>query len=334
MGNDDSICQVPVRDLVSTIIPVFNRAVLLREAIESVLMQTYRPIEIIIVDDESTDDTPNCIESLSAAYPDVIRTVRQKNAGPGVARETGRQLAHGEFIQYLDSDDILLPDKFAKQVGALRARPEAGVAYCWTRYRRIGETPHPEPWKRSGIVVDTMFPTFLVDRWWDTPTPLYRRDVCDAAGPWTNLRLEEDWEYDCRIAALGTQLAHVPAFLVEVRDHDGPRLCKGKPLDKERVRIRSRSQRLIFEHAIAAGICSDSPEMQRFARSLFLLSRQCGAVGLLDESQQLFHLAKGASGKTRSKGADFRLYDLGTRLIGWRAMGWLSCAIDKLRSSS
>lgn len=318
--------------LVSTIIPVFNRASLLREAVQSVLDQTYRPIEIIIVDDESTDDTPECIRELISANPETIRSARQKNSGPGAARETGRLMAHGEFIQYLDSDDRLLPEKFARQVLALAEQPEAGVAYCYTRYLRIGEAPYPAPWKGSGRTLSSMFPTFLNERWWDTPTPLYRRSVCDRAGPWTNLRLEEDWEYDCRIAALDTKLVHCLDFLVEVRDHGGERLCRGHALDPKRLKIRSQSQRLILEHAVRAGLNEASPNMQQFSRSLFLLSRQCGAAGLCAESKLLFSLSKRVCGGSKFTRIDYFLYDVLASAIGWNNAGKISCAFDNFRS--
>src|ERR1044071_1274968 len=99
-------------DLVSTIIPVYNRAGMLREAVESVLAQAYRPIEIIVVNDGSTDDTRCVAEALAATNLNEIRVIHQGNVGPGLAREAGRQAARGEFIQYLDSDDLLLPRKF------------------------------------------------------------------------------------------------------------------------------------------------------------------------------------------------------------------------------
>ncbi len=322
-----------VTNLVSTIIPVFNRAELLREAVQSVLDQTYRPIEIIIVDDESTDETPGTIHELISRHPAIIRTARQKNSGPGVARETGRQMAQGEFIQYLDSDDLLLPEKFNRQVAALRERPDAGAAYCWTRYLKIGEQPHPEPWKRSGTVVETMFPTFLDDRWWDTPTPLYRRSVCDKAGPWSDLRLEEDWEYDCRIAALGTRLVHCPEFLAEVRDHGGERLCRGDAFDPERMKMRARSHEMILEHAKRAEIAPDEQQMQRFSRKLFLLSRQCGAAGLGHESARLFDMARKTCGMERGSHLDFRIYATLSRLFGWRLTGRLACRLDRFRGN-
>src|SRR6185295_1184798 len=122
-----------IESLVSTIIPVYNRAAMLRDAVESVLAQTYRPIEIIIVDDGSIDDTGPAADALCATYAHEIRVIHKSNGGPGLAREAGRQAAQGEFIQYLDSDDLLLPEKFEKQVASLRKRPECEVAYGKTR---------------------------------------------------------------------------------------------------------------------------------------------------------------------------------------------------------
>jgi hypothetical protein len=316
--------------LVSTIIPVYNRPVQLREAVESVLAQDYRPIEIIIVDDGSTDDTFAVAQVLAAQQSGIIRVATQANSGPGLARERGRQMAQGEFIQYLDSDDILLPGKFAVQVDALTVRPKCDVAYGMTRFRHLDGTVEPGPWKWSGVARESMFPSFLIDRWWDTPNPLYRAAVCERAGSWTDLCLEEDWEYDCRIAALGTQLVWCGQYVCEVRDHLGGRLCRGSSLKVERMRQRARSHELIFGHAIRAGL-ENTPEMQHFARALFLLSRQCGAAGLSEESRRLFELARLASGGLRARGLDFRLYNIAAGWVGWNTMGRLSVWLDGLR---
>lgn len=316
--------------LVSTIIPVYNRTSQLREAVESVLAQDYRPIEIIVVDDGSTDDTLAYAKKLAGQHPGLIRVATQANGGPGMARERGRQMAQGEFIQYLDSDDVLLPGKFAAQVQALGSRPDCGVAYGMTRFRHLDGTVAPRPWKGSGIARPAMFPSFLLERWWDTPNPLYRAAVCERAGSWTDLRLEEDWEYDCRIASLGTQLAWCERYVCEVRDHAGDRLCRGTAIEAQRMRQRARSHELILGHAARAGL-QGAAEMQHFARALFLLSRQCGGAGLGAESQRLFDLARQASGEARSRDLDFRLYKIAASFLGWTAMGRLSGWLDRGR---
>ena len=320
-----------VLNLVTTIIPVFNRAGLLRESIESVLAQTHDQIEIVIVDDGSTDDTANVADDFARNYPSKITVIHQSNTGPGLAREAGRLRAQGEFIQYLDSDDVLLAQKFKLQVAGLNAHPECGVSYGKTRYRHGDARVEESPWKGSGKQVDAMFPSFLLERWWDTPTPLYRANVCEQAGPWSDLKLEEDWEYDCRVAALGVQLHFCDEFVCEVRDHDQNRLCKGDALDATRLRERAKAHELILTHAHKAGLNEDAPEMQHFARELFLLSRQCGAAGLTGESRKLFKLSKMASGKPRSEKLDFRLYEMAATLTGWRLLGKLACYSDSVR---
>ena len=304
---------------------------MLREAVDSVLQQTYQHTEIIIVDDGSTDDTSQVADDLARNQPDKIQVVHQRNTGPGLAREAGRLIARGEFIQYLDSDDLLLPRKFESQVAGLTSNPHCGVAYGKTRYRHGDGTVELDPWKGSGQKVETMFPSFLVERWWDTPTPLYRASVCEKAGPWSDLKLEEDWEYDCRVASQKIRLHYCDEFVAEVRDHDEDRLCKGDALDPLRLKNRAKAHTLIFSHAKRAGLNESSPEMQHFARELFLLARQCGAAGLVIESKALFELAKDASGQVRGDHWDFRLYESFAKITGWGFLGKVSCFSDSFR---
>src|SRR5262249_1550150 len=295
-----------VEGLVSTIIPVHNRPVLLREAVASVLAQTYRPVEIIIVDDGSTDETGQEAEALAEAHSEV-RAIHRQNGGPGAARETGRLAARGEFIQYLDSDDLLLPTKFELQVAGLRQCGDCAVSYGKTRLYAYSDRPTDVPWKRTGERISTMFPSFLQSRWWGTSTPLYRRSVTGLAGPWAELRNEEDLEYYCRIARNGGRLHYSEVFVSDERAILGPRLSTAGSSDPEKLRGRARAHRLILEHAITARIPHETSEMQHFARELFLLARQCGAAGLADEARMLFGFARQASGTERSRGIDFLL---------------------------
>jgi glycosyltransferase involved in cell wall biosynthesis len=318
-------------NIVSTIIPVWNRAELLIEAVDSVLSQTYRPIEIIIVDDGSFDDTPEVAKALATKYPNEVIYKRQLNQGPGAARELGRQAATGEFIQYLDSDDLLLPKKFEAQVTGLRSEPECAVSYGKTRYYRIGETPKNAAHKRTGEKFDKMFPAFLQSRWWSTSTPLFSRSICDRAGSWLVLRNEEDWEYDCRIASFGVRLHYCDQFVSDTRDHDNQRLCKNFVNSPDVMKDRAYAHECIYQHAVRAGVNKDTSEMQHFARELFFLSRQCGSVGLSREAMKLFSLARDAS-KDRGKKAELIIYRMLANVFGWSRMGVVSEKIDLLRS--
>jgi glycosyltransferase involved in cell wall biosynthesis len=338
---------MPEPGLVTTIIPVYNRAAMLVEAVASVIAQKYRPIEILIVDDGSTDDTPHMAEWLAREHDGIVRVLRQENAGPGAARERGRLEARGEFVQHLDSDDLLLAGKFDRQVAGLREHPECGASYGWTRWQLADGSCEREPAKRSGEQIETMFPAMLQSRWWDTPSPLYRRSVIDAAGAWLPLRIEEDWEYDARIASQGVRLHFVDDWVAQVRRHEEGHLS-GRG-DAATLRDRAAAHEQILRHAQAwsdaggrtggtgeaairddASLPRDFPEMRHFARELFLLARQCGAAGLTPESRRLFELAREASGPDASR-LQFRAYSAVANVLGWSAAGKIATLADRWR---
>lgn len=113
-----------IQSLVSVVIPTYNRKDYVQEAINSVLAQTYTNYEIIVVDDGSTDGTG---EVLQARYGDRIRYVWQINQGESVARNQGIAKTQGEYIAFLDSDDLWLPDKLERQISFLQSSPEVGM---------------------------------------------------------------------------------------------------------------------------------------------------------------------------------------------------------------
>ncbi len=321
--------------LVSVIVPVYNRPEQLIEAVESAATQDYPSLEILIIDDGSTDGrTPEAATLLARRYPAVVTVHHIQNGGPGLAREHGRQLSRGEFIQYLDSDDVLLPGKLTAQVAALRSRPDADVAYGITRYRDVSGMLAQGPHKDTGIARERMFPSFLHSRWWETATPLYRASVCTRAGAWTDLRLEEDWEYDCRIASLCGKLVHLDMPVSEHRDHGGERLSRGAALDPKRLAMRARAHTHVWTHAQRAGLPQSHPDdVARFGQALFLLARQCGAAGLVAESRGLLGLAAEAATQGRAS-KQIPVYRAVAAVIGHVRAGRIAVWADGLRSPS
>jgi len=275
-----------VDGLVSVIIPVYNRPRLVAEAINSVLAQSYRPIEILVVDDGSSDETLPVLQKLAAAHPE-INVVTQKNSGPGAARQRGLEACNGEFIQFLDSDDLLLPDKFRKQIAMLAEHPECGACYGWTIRYPMDSPKDLTPVKWTGSRIETMFPSFLSDRWWDTSTPLYRSSIIHRNGPWLNLRQEEDWEFDCRLAATGVRLAYLAEIVSETRVLTTDRLSAAGSSSRELLSDRCTARSRILGHAIAANVGSDDTHMRTFLKSSFLVARQAASVGLERESEDL-----------------------------------------------
>jgi glycosyltransferase involved in cell wall biosynthesis len=111
---------------VSVVIPAFNHARYLPEAIDSALGQTLPAAEVIVVDDGSADDTPQVLEP----YRDSVRIVRQANRGVSAARNAGAALCHGDLLAFLDADDVWLPDKLAAQAARFAEGPALGLVHC------------------------------------------------------------------------------------------------------------------------------------------------------------------------------------------------------------
>ncbi|MEB3255065.1 MAG: glycosyltransferase family 2 protein [Synechococcaceae cyanobacterium] len=317
----------------STIIPVFNRPQLLRESVFSVLAQSHGLIEILIIDDGSTDDTPVVANLLQSEHPNCIRLLQQSNSGPGVARQRGIDHCRGEFVQFLDSDDLLLPDKFKLQVEALQRNPTAEIAYGKSyEENHLGVAPLCYgPMRATGIAQTQLFPRLLNERWWTTSCPLYRKRLLDRIGPiqaWIN---EEDWEYDARAGAEKAQLVFVDAIvslrrLLANTEH----LSSHGSTDVRKLRHRALAQQSIHRCALQAGTPTDCQEMKTFCRSAFLLSRQCALAGLEPEAEALQQLAREASGSSRPA-FDLRLYGWTGRRLGWsRSARWIE-ALRTLR---
>ncbi len=308
--------------LVSTIIPVYNRPEMLLEAVDSVLAQTYQSIEIIIVNDGSTDTTQQVINHLVENHS-VVSSITISNSGPAMARQAGLDRANGEFIQFLDSDDLLYPEKFAKQVAGLNQACEVGVSYCVQEYRHINGNLLDATWMRTGECFKTMFPAMLGGRIWGTPAPLYRANVLNQVGPWMDLKNQEDWEYDCRLASLGIKLNYQNEALVMIRHHED--LHYGQIDRQQTIKLadKAKAYRLIYKHARTANIARSNPESKRFARMAFMLARQCAAQNLINEAKHLINICNDASSSLLEK-FEYKLYSLFSNSFGWQRVATLS----------
>ena len=163
---------------VSVVIPAYNCAAFLPEAIESVLRQTYTDLEILVIDDGSTDDTPAVVEP----YLNRIRYIRQLNRGLPGARNTGIRASTGEFIALLDADDAWVPEKLALQMPLL-ADPEVGIVYSDFSVRYADGRVLPSyladrPLAAEGFVVDA----YLRSRFLFPSSMVLRRTAVEACG--------------------------------------------------------------------------------------------------------------------------------------------------------
>jgi len=189
-------------DLVSIIIPVFDGAQFVGDAIQAALDQDHTAIEVIVVDDGSTDATPEVV----ARYP-LVRYLRQDNAGPSAARNTGIAAATGSFVTFCDSDDRFRPTKVAAQVGHLKAHPEVGCVL-------VGHETFFEP----GIER----PAWERDEPGTQPqSAMVRREVLDHVMFDPAFRFAEGIEWLGRLRAAGVQIVVLDEVHVDRRIHGG-----------------------------------------------------------------------------------------------------------------
>ncbi len=194
---------------VSVIIPAFNSERFIKETLDSVLHQTYKRLEIIVVDDGSTDNTAQQVEG----YHSSIRYVRQDNAGVGSARNAGLRHASGDYIAFLDHDDLWLPEKLNTQLSAAARHPESGLIACdgvqFDGNGIISETlihgPLGERLAASvaGEITGWFYSEVVQGCMLCTPgQTLVPHNVCDEIGPIATIRdCAFDWDYYLRIAA-------------------------------------------------------------------------------------------------------------------------------------
>ena len=194
-------------NLVSMIIPTYNRSKLLRRAVESVLAQTYRPLELVVVDDGSSDDTPAVLESLRPAVEAAgvkATFVRKPNGGLGRARQAGVEASSGRWFGWLDDDDTIASTKTAKQVARL-LETGADACCCYlTHVTATGRDRHPSGKKTlltglnpAAYLRGTMYAHIN--------SMLIRRDLFAAVGEFDpDLRLSQDVEWCARLAHIAT----------------------------------------------------------------------------------------------------------------------------------
>jgi glycosyltransferase involved in cell wall biosynthesis len=148
-----------MNDLVSVIVPVYNRAHLVAETIDSILLQTYRHLEIILINDGSSDNSLSVIKEYEKCFPEKIRVIDQKNQGQIVARNNGIKEAHGKYIAFLDSDDLWLPSKLEQQIPLFGQG--VGLVYGGVEFiNESGETTDFDPCDPS--VQGNIYPQLLV----------------------------------------------------------------------------------------------------------------------------------------------------------------------------
>lgn len=209
-----------IRERVSAIITAYNCSSFLAESIRSVLGQSRLPDEIVVVDDGSSDDTPGVAAGFAS---DGVRCVRQGNAGPGAARNRGIAETSGDYVAFLDCDDIWLPEKIERQLSYMQAHPEAGLVsgdMWWWEVRTGRRWVHryrPKP--GANIMREALVRNVI-----GNPSIFFvRRSALERLGGFDgSLHWGEDWEFGLRYARR-SNVGFVPEPLIVYRRHSPSR---------------------------------------------------------------------------------------------------------------
>ena len=229
---------MPARPLVSVIIPAYNAARFLRDAVASALGQTYEELEVVVVNDGSSDATAALAEQLRSEDARV-RLLHEENGGPSAARNAGMAAARGELLCFLDADDVFLPDKLERQVAFLQFFPACDLVY--SDFYVGDEQLNPiSLWSRSPPDVP-LRELFSYCCWFAPFSPLVRASAAAKVGGFDeSLRSSEDWDFWIR-AVEHARFGYLPGPVGVYRLHSAQ-------MHHAEDRIRRTSERIIEKH--------------------------------------------------------------------------------------
>jgi hypothetical protein len=237
----------PEPGLVSVIVPCLNGERYVGDAIRSALAQTHPRVEVLVVDNGSTDASP----AIARAFGGAVRVFVEPRRGLPIARNRALGESRGEFVQLLDCDDLLHPDKLSRHVALLGERPDAGVVYGGARFFENSPTG-PESVPADFVLGARDYPTALLARNLLPPVAaLFRRNVARAIGGFDPaLPAGEDWDFWLRAAWAGFGFHFDPAELCYYRRHPGqmtqtgPLMARGVRLVLDKIEDRLRGREL------------------------------------------------------------------------------------------
>lgn len=214
---------------VSVIIPSYNQAQFVASAVESALAQTHPDVEIIVVDDGSTDETRAVLD----AYCERIRYIYQENRGLAAARNAGFLASHGDYLLFLDSDDVIHPDKLALHVHFLEAERDFGLSYsAWQQVNEDGTQVLGEvrPNKQGQLLRELLLRRFF----FFASATVIRRQCLDEVGLFDeSLRWGEDADMWLRMARAGYAFGYQDRPLLQYRIHGSSMTANVSPLQVE-----------------------------------------------------------------------------------------------------
>lgn len=281
--------------LVSVIVPTFNRVDFLIEAMDSVFDQSYCPIELIVIDDGSTDSTKIAVAEWTKNHNTEkrfnLRLLSQENKGGSAARNLGLIESRGEFIQFLDSDDILLSKKIEIQVYNLKADPECDFVWSDWAYVKNSNVRDCKKKYEAEAISPCIGQPISCENLKYLPAQIvmgvYRRMACIQNGPLNEALIRlQDWEYTTRFLVLKPKVRYVKGIFYLVRLHENGRVedLEGTRKGNEaRMQAGREVERVISERNI-----HDPIVLKRIAYNYFIAGMRAIRLGRRDQVVQAF----------------------------------------------
>lgn len=305
--------------LVSVIIPCFNAEQWIGAAIESCLQQTYSDVEIIVIDDGSTDNSLEIIKS----YGDAIIWQSYPRKGGNYARNKGFDLSKGEYIQYLDADDYILPEKIARQVSFLEATGADVVYGDWRHQRHLSDgSSFLDKVEISGLQADIL--AALLANWWVALAALmYKRGAVEKSDRWDEtLPAAQDRDFFLSVVMNGAKVAYQPGCYAIYRRYGSVTVStssKARWLKSHHLVLKKAEQQLLqknqlsmkYRHALAKSYFDLAREALFFDYKQYLM--------FLEESLVMFPEFKANSQR--------RFYRLLQDILGFRQTERIACTI-------
>lgn len=283
------------------------------------LAQTWQNLECIVIDDGSVDRTAEIAQS----YGDRVRCIRQDNAERSAARNTGIEISTGEYLTFLDADDIFLPEKIRHQAAFLEGNPAYDAVYSRVAYFHENE-------KLSTYAVRRITPSgniarfLLQSNFITVNSPLFRRAAVKRAGGFdVSLSRYEDWDFLLRLALTGSQFGYIDTVHALCRVHGGNTVQDSVAMFEAKFRVATKIAQAYGGEIRTNGWATESfiaMHQADYGRKLIL-------AGRVDEGMKLINEACTTTFPHRGK---FRLFSIAASLCGYRFLEYVQKTADNL----
>lgn len=302
--------------LVSILIPAYNSEKWIQDTVKSALVQTWPKKEIIIVDDGSKDGTLRLAKSFESKS---VKIISQENRGASIARNKALEFAQGDYIQWLDADDILHPDKILEQLKAAETENNPRVLFTSSFGTFFSRTQNakfrPSTLWQDLTPVEWMMKKFSDNIWMNPATWLVSRELSDLAGPWDEtLTWNDDGEYICRVVSVSEIVKFVPEAKCYYRTGNLGSLSSG--LKRSKKRLLSMYSSIVKQNSYLLSL-----ENSQKTRSSCIEHLQEDYIYFFPESHELVdklnHTAKELGGALVPPKLKLK-YSILQKMFGWR----------------